>query len=249
VLLSGIRLGYTEFYVFTDDHGMTCSVLDFDTILLDMDGTLLDLYFDDQFWNKRVPDAVASQRDMTIDEARNLVFSALESAQGTLLWYDFEHWSEQFNLNLDALQRTQSKLIRPRVGTENFLKWLCKQDKQVILATNAHPKVLTFKLSVIEQQLPAFEHYFSKIVSSSDLGHPKEAADFWHALCHQLQIGPQRAILVDDNPHVLAAARRYGIGGQIAINQPNSHLAPQIVPNFDNVCFLDELITESIHDH
>ncbi len=41
-----------------------------DTVLLDMDGTLLDKHFDDFFWEHYVPEIYAENNDLTPLEAR-----------------------------------------------------------------------------------------------------------------------------------------------------------------------------------
>ena len=218
------------------------ALTDFDAILLDMDGTLLDLVFDDLFWNQNVAEALATHHKLTLNEARSRVTQTLAAAEGTLAWYDFDRWSRVFDLDLDALQRKSQSLVSLRPGTATFLDYIAALDKQVFLATDAHPRVLRFKLDVIGKKIPDFETYFSTIVSSFDLQHAKETPEFWDRLCKQLCFAPHQAVLIDDNPAVLMAARRFGIGGQIAVSQPNTHKPKQPLVNFDNVCFLDELV-------
>ena len=41
-----------------------------DTVLLDLDGTLLDLAFDNYFWLERIPTAYAAARGLTLEEAQ-----------------------------------------------------------------------------------------------------------------------------------------------------------------------------------
>jgi hypothetical protein len=43
-----------------------------DTVLFDLDGTLLDLAFDRRFWRQRVPEAWAQQRAITLKRVRVL---------------------------------------------------------------------------------------------------------------------------------------------------------------------------------
>ncbi len=44
-----------------------------DTVLLDMDGTLLDLAFDNFFWQKLVPETFGAKQGLTPDEAQNVL--------------------------------------------------------------------------------------------------------------------------------------------------------------------------------
>ena len=45
---------------------------DVDTVLLDMDGTLLDLAFDNYFWQKLVPETYGEQQGISPAEAQEL---------------------------------------------------------------------------------------------------------------------------------------------------------------------------------
>ena len=44
------------------------------TVLLDMDGTLLDLHFDNYFWQHHVPVRYAEKHKLELDDARNFLF-------------------------------------------------------------------------------------------------------------------------------------------------------------------------------
>ncbi len=64
-----------------------------DTVLLDMDGTLLDLGFDIHFWQEWVPRHFAASRRLPVDEARRLMKPIFEPTHGTLDWYCIDYWS------------------------------------------------------------------------------------------------------------------------------------------------------------
>lgn len=142
------------------------ALTDFDAILLDMDGTLLDLAFDDLFWNQNVAEALATHHKLTLNEARSRVTQTLAAAEGTLAWYDFDRWSRVFDLDLDALQRKSQSLVSLRPGTATFLDYIAALDKQVVLATNAHPRVLRFKLDVIGRLFGDFRGHEPRITLS-----------------------------------------------------------------------------------
>src|SRR3989338_9013948 len=44
-----------------------------ETVLLDMDGTLLDKYFDDYFWEHLMPEEYAKKYNLNISEAKHLI--------------------------------------------------------------------------------------------------------------------------------------------------------------------------------
>ena len=218
------------------------NLLNFDCILLDMDGTLLDGHFDDLFWNDWVAQAYADKTGIDLRDAKKKVHQDLQAVAGQMPWYDFDRWAAHFELDLERLQSHGQSLICCRLGTIAFLEYLTDHRVPMILTTNAHPKVLDFKLSAIDAVHPRFTDYFSEIVSSHRFGLPKEASGFWQQFGEQTKFDPARTALIDDNPDVLKAAAAYGLSGLIAISQPNSKKPPKPVPGFQNVCFLNELI-------
>ena len=64
-----------------------------DTVLLDMDGTLLDLGYDKRFWEETLPRRVAEARGIDLDDAHRLMRPIFESTAGTLDWYCVDYWS------------------------------------------------------------------------------------------------------------------------------------------------------------
>ena len=41
-----------------------------DTVILDLDGTLIDLYFDHHFWKNVVPQAYAQKFNLSLEQSR-----------------------------------------------------------------------------------------------------------------------------------------------------------------------------------
>ena len=102
-------------------HQSQCQPLP-EIILLDMDGTLLDLRYDDQFWEQFLPNAYAAHHGIDHETARTDVAARLKAARGTLTWYNIDHWSEVLGVNILQLKREYNGLIRYRPGTLDFLR-------------------------------------------------------------------------------------------------------------------------------
>ena len=64
-----------------------------DTLFLDMDGTLLDLHFDNYFWLGTCHNAAAT-RGGSVEEAKQLIQRKTDSQSGTLNWYCLDYWSQ-----------------------------------------------------------------------------------------------------------------------------------------------------------
>jgi HAD superfamily hydrolase (TIGR01509 family) len=175
-------------------------------VLLDMDGTLLDKHFDDYFWETLVPEQYALRQGLSLADARNLVFASYKRQEGTLNWTDIDFWSRELHLDIPALKEGIRHLIEVHPDTEDFLRFLKEKGKRVALVTNAHTKTLALKMNHT-----GLLGYFDEVVSSFDLGAPKEERRFWEILQENLGYNPAAVLLVDDNAEALTAARACGI--------------------------------------
>ena len=195
---------------------------DVDTVMLDMDGTLLDLHFDNYFWQECVPEAYASIHGLTPAESKAVVYPRLEAERGNLNWYCLDHWSRELGLDIAALKREIRHLLAIRGDADRFLVALADSDKQVALVTNAHPDALSLKLEVT-----GIARWFGRIISSHAYGYPKEHPQFWERLRADFPFDPARTLFVDDSLSVLRAAEAYGIRHLLTIAQPDSKLPPR----------------------
>ncbi|MDB4521859.1 GMP/IMP nucleotidase [Gammaproteobacteria bacterium] len=201
-----------------------------DTVLLDMDGTLLDLHFDTHFWLEHVPTRYAEANSLPIEKAREQLMKRYRSAEGTLEWYCVDYWSDQLNLNIETLKQEVDHLISLRPDVISFLQALANAGKQRILVTNAHGKSLSLKM----KRTPIGDH-LDEIITAHDIGLPKESSDFWDKLQQKHYFLPHRTLLIDDSINVLSSAEKYGIKHLRAILQPNSKLDPDPHDKFIHV--------------
>lgn len=198
-----------------------------DTVLLDMDGTLLDLHFDNHFWLRLVPQTLSQQRGISLNEAQTLVETAYEKVSGTLDWYCLDYWQTELQLDIIALHHTLVDRIALRQDSLPFLQALQQQGKQRILVTNAHPKSLALKLQHTELQSG-----LDAMISSHETGHPKEHPHFWQQLIQRFDLDPQRCLFIDDSEVILAAAKNAGIGYQLGISNPDSQKPNKVFSDF-----------------
>ena len=208
-----------------------------DTVLLDMDGTLLDKHFDDYFWEHYVPEVFAAKNELTPLEARKELLSRYKSMEGTLAWPDLDYWSEKLGLDIPALKLKIEHLIQVHPFVIDFLEYCRSLDKDVHLVTNAHSKTLEIKMR--KTQLGS---YFNRIICSQDIGLPKEAPLFWERLEARLGFDRQRTLLADDNENVLQAARDYGLGVLIFVARPSSRAEIFHSEKFHSIVYFNELV-------
>lgn len=208
-----------------------------ETVFLDLDGTLLDRYFDDFFWNEYVPGVYAAKNSLDEATARKQLLATYKSVENTLLWTDLDHWSEKLDLNIPMLKKEISHLIAVHPGVIDFLDYLTTLGKKIFLVTNAHPKTLDVKLDKV-----SLNNYFQAVFSSNDVGAPKERQLFWNNLKTLLPFAGETTFFADDTEKVLVSARQFGIRHLCHIARPSSRLKPEFSEDFPSITDFSRLI-------
>ena len=208
-----------------------------DTVCLDMDGTVLDLRFDNLFWLEALPRAWGESRGLTQQAAWAELEPRFDARRGTLEWYCIDHWSEELGFDVAGLKRRMSGHIRYLPGALRFLDAVRATGRRLLLTTNAHPISLDIK-----NRQTALADHFDELVSSHGYGAPKESPVFWSRLREWHHVELEKALFVDDSPAVLRAAREAGIGWPYQLIQPDSTLPPvSPAADFHGVRSLSEL--------
>lgn len=188
-----------------------------DTVLLDMDGTLLDLKYDNQVWSQLLPQAYAERQGITAKRAGEQLLSHMREILGTMNFYRFDYWREFTGLDIVQLHQQATGLIEFLPDAQAFLKALTRANKGCVVITNADRQSLQVKEPVLQ-----LESQVDRVISSHDYGAPKEEDAFWQALQQDLNFDPARTLFIDDTPRVLAAARKFGIRHLLAVARPDS---------------------------
>ena len=209
-----------------------------DTALLDLDGTLLDLHYDNYFWLEYIPRRWAEENGGTEEGCRRHLHLSYDGMRGTLDWYCLDYWSDRLNLDVVALKKEVQEKIALRPDAERFLDFLRAEGKQVILVTNGHRDGMDIKLGAT-----GIAEKFDEIVSSHDFGVPKENQPFWQQLpaLHPFDLG--RTLFVDDNLAVLQSARTYGIQDLLQILQPDMKGPAQPLSQFPAIHHFHEILS------
>jgi 5'-nucleotidase len=209
---------------------------DTETVLLDMDGTLLDLAFDNRFWLERVPARYASLHGLDFDTALNRLRAQMQQVSGQLQWYCLDYWSETVGFDIHAMKREHQAEIGFLPGVREFLLELRASGRHVAIATNAHPHVLGIKL-----EQTGLGDLVDAAHSAHELGAAKEQDAFWARLQKRVGYDPAHTLFADDSLPVLASARRHGIAHLRAISRPASNQPARTISDFPAVEALPEL--------
>jgi len=206
-------------------------------VLLDMDGTLLDKYFDDYFWEHLVPSQYADKHNVTFGKAKEELLAKYKSHEETLNWTDIDFWSHELGLDILTLKEQIRHLVEVHPHVENFLQLMRSRGKKVYIATNAHDKVLALKLMKTE-----IGKYLTGAITSSEIGFPKEKLEFWKRAEKKIGFRRENTLFVDDTLAVLWTAERYGIRYIVYKAKGNSKVPPGNSRDFATVMDFNELM-------
>jgi putative hydrolase of the HAD superfamily len=208
-----------------------------DTVLVDMDGTLLDLGFDNFFWLELVPERYARKHGLTPEDARAVLAPRFAARAGTLAWYCLDHWTRDLGLDLKTLKREHRERIRFLPGAPEFLSAVRQRSKRLCIVTNAHRD--TFE---VKAEHTGIDRLVDGVVCSHDFAAPKESAEFWRALERREPFDAGRTLLIEDSLAVLTAARSHGVRHTVAIRRPDSRQPPRSIEGFAAVDGVAELV-------
>lgn len=208
-----------------------------DTILLDMDGTLLDLNFDNHFWQEFVPEKFAALHNISLEQAKQQLVPQFKAMQGKLEWYCLDYWSEALQLNIIELKKEISGLIQVLPHVIEFLTKARQASQKLILVTNAHRGSLDLKM-----EKTCLAQFFDELICAHDFGKPKEHPEFWPLFQKKHPFDKNTTVLVDDNLLVLKAASEFGIQHVISVSLPDSTKSKKIITDYSSITDFRELM-------
>ena len=207
------------------------------TIMFDMDGTLLDLHFDNFFWQQYLPEAWAAASGLHLSEASARLERRYTELRGTLDWYCLDFWAKELQMPITPLKEAVKHKIAVRPKVVELLLHLRSLNKRLLLITNAHPDSLNLKMLHT-----GIDKYFDRTISAHQLRLAKENHGFWAALQDIEPYRPEHTLLVDDSLAVLRQAHREGIRYLYGIVQPDSKKAPLDVHEFPMITDFEQIM-------
>ncbi len=207
------------------------------TVMLDMDGTLLDLNFDNHFWKEFVPLRYAELHGLSLSAAKAELEPRFKAMEGRLEWYCLDFWSAELELDIAGLKQEIAGLIAVHPHVTDFLDAARAAGKRLLLVTNAHRDSLNLKM-----EKTCLHTFFDAIVCSHDFGLAKEQAGFWPAMRAVHPFAPESSLLVDDSLPVLRSAAVFGLRHLVAVSCPDSRQPPRQAAEFPAIADFRQLL-------
>lgn len=208
-----------------------------DTVLLDMDGTLLDLHFDNYFWQEHLPKRWAEISGRALADTRAELMAEYSQLHGKLEWYCLDYWGKRLQLPITELKREVMDKIRMRDDVPAFLTALKQSGRDIVLVTNAHPDSLSLKIERTD-----LAKYIENLISTHEFGVTKESWALWQKLQDRLGFNPERTLFVDDSLPILQAAQEFGIRHLLAIANPDSQQVSRMIDQFPAITDYQQLL-------
>ena len=164
-----------------------------------------------------MPEQYAEKHDLSPEDAHKHLMCRYTEVRGKLDWYCVDFWTRELSLDIEQMKHDIAEKISIRPDVVDFLSWLNRNDKRVVLVTNAHPASLNLKMD-----RTGLHVHFDSIINSHDIGLAKEHTGFWNMLQSVESYDSTRTMLIDDNLEVLDSAHEYGIKYCYGISQPDS---------------------------
>ena len=188
-------------------------------VILDMDGTLLDLHFDNYFWHTHIPAKYAKTHNIALKAAQEYLHIETSKVAGQIQWYCLDYWTDKLDLPIVELKKEIQHKIALRPDTLPFLSTLRQAGKKVILLTNAHPESLSLKV-----ERTKLDQHIDLLISTHQYGATKESQILWQKLQADLGFINESTLFVDDSLTILDSAKKFGIKHLLAVANPDSQL-------------------------
>lgn len=180
---------------------------DLKIISFDVDGTLVDLEYNDLVWFKEIPELVAQKKKIGFEESLKLVqeeYSKL--GEHNLKWYDIKHWISYFDLKvsyIEILKKYESQVkIFPDVipVLEEFKKGF------VFIVITAMPR--EFLIPKLKKLKKYFKFTFSALSDFKEL----KNSEIYLKICQTLKANPAQVLHIGDHWEFdYLAARKAGM--------------------------------------
>jgi putative hydrolase of the HAD superfamily len=163
-------------------------------ISFDVDGTLVDLEYNNLVWFKEIPQLVAQKKKIGFEESIKLVQDEYNKlGEHNLNWYDIKYWISYFGLGISYKKilekyEPQIKIFPDVVPTLKELK-----KDFILISITAMPR------EFLVPKMKKLKKYFKYIFSSlSDFKEIKNS-EIYLRICQKLKVKPEQVLHIGDH--------------------------------------------------
>ncbi|MEM0217494.1 MAG: HAD family hydrolase [Candidatus Nezhaarchaeales archaeon] len=171
-------------------------VKDVKVISFDVTGTLVSEKFVDSFWLELIPKLFAERHDISIDEAKRVVYLSYDRiGRNDIRWYIPSYWFKLFDLKIEvseALELIQSEVEVYNDVREALRRLSTKYD--LVISSNLSREFIDVALEIVGFQ--GFKAIFSCV---SDLGLTSKTPEFYRFVVERLGVNSKEVLHVGDD--------------------------------------------------
>lgn len=160
-------------------------------ISLDLQGTLSNSKFSDNFWLEIIPQKYAEKFKITIEEAKQVLKQKFkECGVYNILYYDDKYWAQY--LNFDVKQELDQSLIIPSINKEIY-EYFDKINLPKIIISTTTDLFINYEL---KEKVKDFEKIYSCVDYFKIGGKTKEV---YQKVAKELNVNPEEILHIGDN--------------------------------------------------
>ena len=199
-------------------------------ISFDVDGTLVDLEYNDLIWFKEIPELVAKKKKISFEKSLKFVHEEYAKlGEHNLSWYDINYWISYFGIEIspDKIFEKYEPQVKIYPEVISLLEELKK--KYILIVITAMPReFLIPKMKNLEKY---FKFSFSALSDFKEL----KNSEIYSKISKALKVPPEQILHVGDHWEFdYLAARKAGMNA-IYLDRSNIKKGKFIIHNLGEV--------------
>ena len=199
-------------------------------ISFDVDGTLVDLEYNDLVWFKEIPELVAQKKKINFEESVKLVQEEYTRlGEHNLNWYDIKYWISYFGLEISHEEILEK--YEPQIKIFSDVIPVLKELKKdfTLISITAMPR------EFLEPKIKKFKKYFQYTFSAlSDFKELKNS-EIYLKICQILKVNPEQVLHTGDHWEFdYLAAQKAGMNA-IYLDRSNKKKGEFVINNLTEI--------------
>ena len=199
-------------------------------ISFDVDGTLVDLEYNDLIWFKEIPELVAKKKKISFEKSLKFVHEEYTKlGEYNLNWYDINYWISYFSLGISPNKIFEKYESQVKIFPEVTLLLEELRKNFILIVITAMPReFLIPKMKKLEKY---FKFSFSALSDFKEL----KNSEIYSKISKALKVHPEQILHIGDHWEFdYLAARKAGMNA-IYLNRSNTKKGNFVVNNLTEI--------------